>query len=173
MISTRRRSMKRYLVRLGTSLFGLALTGCASDPRGDAVSTVVTLMELAAGDVGTITKEVDKALKKQKEENVAFDLNDAIKATKALEMRGKEVQKAKTEQAARPELRKAAKDWTDVKAKTALLPPPEKAEKDRLAKEYKGKMDDAIKKYYGEVGRVFSFQAGKEVLMELKPVVVP
>ncbi len=83
------------------------------------------------------------------------------------------VKDADTAQAARPELRKAAKDWTDLKAKTALLPPPDKAEKDRLVKEYKGKMDEAIKKYYGEVGRVFSIQAAKEVLMELKPVVVP
>src|SRR5260221_11681500 len=125
MISTRRRSMKRYLVRLGTSLFGLALTGCASDPRGDAVSTVVTLMELAAGDVGTITKEVDKALKKQKEENVAFDLNDAIKATKALETRGKEVQKAKTEQVDRL---KAATD----------------EEKVDLAGRFKGRLNNAF-----------------------------
>ena len=90
--------MKRFLVLLGTSLFGLALTGCASDPRGDAVNNVVGLMEGAAGDIGTITKEVDKALKKHKDESAAFDLNDAIKATKKLEERGREVQKAKTEQ---------------------------------------------------------------------------
>jgi hypothetical protein len=90
--------MKRFLVFLGTSLFGLALTGCASDPRGDAVSGVVGLMETAATEVGTITSEVNKAVKKQKDENVAFDLNDAIKATKKLEERGKAVQKIKTEQ---------------------------------------------------------------------------
>src|SRR5882724_1850144 len=90
--------MQRFLVLLGTSLFGLALTGCASDPRGDAVNNIVILMNSAAGEIGSITKEVDKALKKHKDENAAFDLNEAIKATKKLEERGKEVQKAKTEQ---------------------------------------------------------------------------
>jgi len=82
------------------------------------------------------------------------------------------VKDADTAQAARPELRKAAKDWTDLKAKTALLPPPDKAEKDRLAKEYKGKMDEALKKFFTEVGRVRSFPAGKEVLMEIKTVII-
>src|SRR5712671_3750526 len=125
MISTRRRSMKRFLVLLGTSLFGLALTGCASDPRGDAVNGVVGLMEGAAGDVGTITKEVDKALKKHKDENAPFDLNDAIKATKALEARGKEVQKIKTEQVDR--LKAATDD-----------------EKVELATRFKGRLNNAF-----------------------------
>ena len=44
--------------------------------------------------------------------------------------------------------------------------------KDRLAKEYKGKMDDTLKKFFTEVGRVRGFPAGKEVLMEIKPVVI-
>lgn len=100
-------------------------------------------------------------------------VKQVLKSLDKLTMALSAVKDAETAQAARPELRKAAKDWTELKSKTALLPPPDKAEKDRLAKEYKGKMDDAIKKYYVEVGRVFSFQAGKEVLVELKPVVIP
>jgi hypothetical protein len=117
--------MKRFLVLLGTSLFGLALTGCASDPRGDAVTTVVNLMQGAATDVGTITKEVDKAVKKQKDENAAFDLNDAIKAAKKLEERGKEIQKAKTDQVDR-------------------LKPATDDEKVALAERFKSRLNDAF-----------------------------
>lgn len=100
-------------------------------------------------------------------------VKQVLKSLDKLTMALSGVKDAETAQAARPGLRKAAKDWTELKAKTALLPPPDKAEKDRLVKDYKSKMDDAIKKYYVEVGRVFSFEAGKDVLMELKPVVIP
>jgi hypothetical protein len=77
---------------------------------------------------------------------------------------------AETAQAARPELRKAADAWVAAREKADGLPPPEKAEKDRLVKEYKGKMDAALKKLFTEVGRVRSFPAGKEALQEIRAV---
>src|SRR5262249_9472391 len=83
------------------------------------------------------------------------------------------VKDADTAKAARPELRKAAEAWTDAKTKAAKLPPPDKAEKDRLAKEYKGKMDAALKKFFTEVGRVRMIPAGKDVLDEIKVVYKP
>ena len=79
-------------------------------------------------------------------------VKQVIKSLDKLTVALSAVKDAETAQAARPELRKAVKDWTDLKAKTALLPPPDKAEKDRLAKEYKGKMDDAISRYQALTG---------------------
>jgi hypothetical protein len=90
--------MKRFLVLLSALFICGMLTGCPSDPRGDAVSSVVDLMNSAAQDVGGITKEVDKAIEKSKKDNAALDLSDAIKAAKSLEEKGKALQKVKTEQ---------------------------------------------------------------------------
>src|SRR5882672_11649643 len=43
-------------------------------------------------------------------------------------------------EAAKPGLRKAAKDWVELRAKVEKLPPPPREEKDRLDKEYKEKL---------------------------------
>jgi hypothetical protein len=95
-----------------------------------------------------------------------------LKSLDKLTMTLASIKDADTAQATRPALKKAAENWVDVKTKAGKLPPPEKVEKDRLAKEYKGKMDEAIKKFFTEVGRVRNFPAGKAVLMEIKAVVV-
>ncbi len=78
------------------------------------------------------------------------------------------MQDGDTAQAARPELRKGLEAWTAAKFKAAELPPPSKAEKDRLAKAYQGKMDEALRKFYTEYGRVRSFPAGRRALDELR-----
>src|SRR5437773_9919 len=76
-------------------------------------------------------------------------------------------------EAARPELKKLAAGWTAARAKADKLPPPEPAEKERLAKQYKGKMDEAIKKLLGEAGRINAIPAAKDVLKELRVVLEP
>ncbi len=95
-----------------------------------------------------------------------------LKSLDKLTMTLASIKDAATADAARPDLKKAAENWVDVKTKAGKLAPPEKAEKDRLAKEYKGKMDEALKKFLTEVGRVRILPAGQEVLMEIKAVVV-
>jgi hypothetical protein len=90
--------MNRILVLLGTSLFCAILTGCNSDPRGDAVSAVVSLMNGAAGDVTSITGAVNNAVDKHKKENAPLELTDAIAAAKGLAARGKELQDIKVNQ---------------------------------------------------------------------------
>jgi cytochrome c556 len=80
------------------------------------------------------------------------------------------IKDAETAQAARPELRKAVEGWTATKKKLEELPPPGNAEKDRLQKEYKGKVDEATKKLFTEIGRVRMFPAGKDVLQEMAKV---
>jgi fumarylacetoacetate (FAA) hydrolase family protein len=90
--------MKRILVLLSTSLFCVILTGCSSDPRGDAIKGVVNLMNGAAGDVKSITTAVDSAVEKHKKENTPLDLSEAITAAKGLAARGKELQEIKVSQ---------------------------------------------------------------------------
>jgi hypothetical protein len=71
---------------------------------------------------------------------------------------------------AQPELRKAAGKWQAIKKKAEGLPPPSKEEKDRIAKQYKEKLEVAQKKMFGEVGRVRMVSGGREALLEISSV---
>src|SRR5439155_21525476 len=55
---------------------------------------------------------------------------------------------------ARPEVRKAAGKLADVTKKAEKLKQPSKEEKDRVTKEYKAKLETAVKRLYGEIARV-------------------
>ena len=86
---------------------------------------------------------------------------------------GKILQSIETEEgaeAAKPDLRKAAKNWIEARAKTAKMPPPERAEKERLTKIYKPKVDDALKKMFTEIRRVEVIPGGKDALKEIRGV---
>ena len=72
--------------------------------------------------------------------------------------------------AAKPELRKAAAEWIETRAKADKLDPPEKAEKLRLEKLYKPKLEDALKKMFTEKGRVEVIPGGKDALKEIAGV---
>jgi hypothetical protein len=72
--------------------------------------------------------------------------------------------------AAQAHLRKAADKWQLVKKNADKLPPPEKQEKDRLAKEYKPKLEQAQKKLFGEVARVSAVPGGRAALLEIRAV---
>jgi hypothetical protein len=117
-------------------------------------AVAAVLLPLAAGEEGAH----EKALKQQ------------LRALDQLSAALEKVRDAESAEAARPELRKAVAAWSEAKTKLAELPPPDKAEKDRLAKEYKKKMDAATLKFFTEVGRVRGFPAGKQVLEEIKTV---
>jgi hypothetical protein len=76
-------------------------------------------------------------------------------------------------EAARPELRKAAAELLEVRKKAAELPPPERAEKDRLAKEYKTKFVEAERKLRAEilrVGEIAGCSECREALREISGV---
>jgi hypothetical protein len=72
--------------------------------------------------------------------------------------------------AARPELKKLAKEWMQTRQAAEKLPPPSREDKDRLEKEYKGKLEAAQKKLYGEVVRVRMVPGGPEALQEIRGV---
>jgi len=73
-------------------------------------------------------------------------------------------------EAAKPELRKAAKEWVELRAKVEKLPPPPREEKDRLDKEYKEKLVTARKKLVAEQIRVQNIPGGPEALKEIRGV---
>jgi len=73
-------------------------------------------------------------------------------------------------EAAKPELRKAAKEWVELRAKVEKLPPPPREEKERLEKEYKEKLVTARKKLVAEQIRVQNIPGGPEALKEIRGV---
>jgi len=73
-------------------------------------------------------------------------------------------------EAAKPGLRKAAKEWVALRAKVEKLPPPPREEKERLDKEYKEKLVTANKKLTAEKTRVDNIPGGPEALKEIRSV---
>jgi len=80
------------------------------------------------------------------------------------------IQDRDTAAAARPELRKVAADWQELQKKAREVPPPERAEKDRLTKEYKQKLVEAERKLRGETIRLESIPGGRAALQEITSV---
>ena len=72
--------------------------------------------------------------------------------------------------AAKPDLKKAATAFLDARASAAKLEPPEKDEKLRLEKNYKPKLEAAMKKMFTEVIRVSAIPGGKDALKEISGV---
>jgi hypothetical protein len=72
--------------------------------------------------------------------------------------------------AARPELRKLAKEWTALRDKAEKVPPPAREEKDRLEKDFKTKLEGAQRKLSGEVARVQAVPGGRAALEEIRSV---
>src|SRR5438270_13865634 len=75
-----------------------------------------------------------------------------------------------TAKSSQPELHKAAGKWHVIKKKAKGLPPPSKEEKDRLAKQYKNKLEEAQKKLFSEVARVSVIPGGRQALLEISAV---
>jgi hypothetical protein len=135
--------MKRFLVLLGIPLLCTMLSGCSSDPQGDAVRDVVQKMQAAAADIGGIESAVKKALEKHENERTPLDFTEAIKVTKNLEKTGNDFQqlkvksflnlppltdeqKANLEEQVRPSINNAFSEL--IKSKTALTETLKKAE---------------------------------------------
>lgn len=73
-------------------------------------------------------------------------------------------------EAARPELRKAALAWDELRKKVKELPPPERAEKDQIARKYKEELRKAAAQLQGQVRRVQSIPGTAAALMEISSV---
>ena len=74
-------------------------------------------------------------------------------------------------EAAKPVLRNSAKEFLAVRAQAEKLPPPSREEKNRLEKEFKGKIETATKKLAAERVRVRNITpGGPEALEEIRSV---
>jgi hypothetical protein len=83
------------------------------------------------------------------------------------------VQDAESAKETTPELKKAASDFLEVRAKAGKMDPPNREEKDRLAKEYQPKFVESKKKLTAEIERLKRLPAGKEVLAEIRSILEP
>jgi len=84
----------------------------------------------------------------------------------------KTVQDEDTAKAVRPELKKSADEWTALRKLAENIPPPtkEEKEKDGLAKEYRGKLEEAHKKLLAEIARVSLLPGGNDALTEVRKI---
>ena len=80
------------------------------------------------------------------------------------------IQDEESAKEATPALKKAAEAWIGARRKAETLPPPEREEKDRLAKLYQPKMEETLKKLYGQATRVQAIPGGREALVEIRAV---
>ena len=68
-----------------------------------------------------------------------------------------------------PEVKKAVSRLKEVQKKAAALPQPEKAEKDRVSKLYRPKLQESISKLTTEIARVKAIPGGSELAELIKP----
>jgi hypothetical protein len=81
------------------------------------------------------------------------------------------IKDAESAKAARPELKNSVARWQVLRKKAENMKLPSKEEKDRLEKEYRGKIVSAHKKLLGEIGRVRDVPGGKEALQEMRALI--
>ncbi len=72
--------------------------------------------------------------------------------------------------AAVPEFKKAVSRLKEIQKQAEALPQPEKAEKDRVTRLYRSKLQDSINQLSSEVARVKAIPGGSELTALLKPV---
>jgi hypothetical protein len=84
--------MRRLLVLSCAVAFCAMLSGCTSDPQGDAIGAVEARMNDAANDIKNIADEVDKAVKKYDKDKGPLDLTEAGKMAEKLKETAKKAQ---------------------------------------------------------------------------------
>lgn len=90
--------MTRLLVLCGAVACCGLLSGCTSDPKGDAVGNVVARMGDAVNDINNIKDEINKAVAKSEKDKQPLDLTEAGKMTEKLKETGKKAQEIKVKQ---------------------------------------------------------------------------
>src|SRR5262245_6367468 len=74
---------------------------------------------------------------------------------------------------AKPDREKAAGRFLEIQKLAAAMKPPDKAERDRLVKEYKPKLEEAHKKLFVEISRVRRVPGGRDALQAISIIVGP
>jgi hypothetical protein len=75
-----------------------------------------------------------------------------------------------TAKSARPELRKIAAHWVEVRRQAEKMKPPSKDVRDKLEKEWKQKLRDSRSKLFREITRVKEVPGGNEAMKEISAV---
>jgi hypothetical protein len=117
--------MKRFLALAGAMLVCVGLSGCAGDPRADAINGVLELMRAATTDIKNIKDEVKKVVDKHEKEKAPLDFTEAMKMCERLDRTGEQAQKLKVRS-------------------VDLVKPADEDEKKALADDYKGKINVAF-----------------------------
>lgn len=76
-----------------------------------------------------------------------------------------------TAKASKNDLKKSTGRWLEIRKKSEKMKPPSKEEKDRLEKEFKGKLQAAQKKLFAEIARVKTVPGGPEALKEIRGLI--
>jgi hypothetical protein len=97
-------------------------------------------------------------------------LNQALDSFESINKTLESIKDEESAGTAKPALKKAADSYLEARAKGDKLPPPEKEEKDRLAKIYKPKFNKAMEQMSIQIRRVELVPGGKEALKEIAPV---
>jgi len=72
-------------------------------------------------------------------------------------------------QAAVPEVKKVVVQLGELRNKAKALPQPDKAEKERITRIYRPKLEEAIHKQLAEVARVKTIPGGSDLVKLMKP----
>ena len=97
-------------------------------------------------------------------------LKQAVESLEKIGATLKTINNEESAGAAKPDLRKSAASFLDARAKADKMQPPEKAEKERLKKLYKPKLEEALQKISSESRRVEQIPGGKDALNEIKGI---
>lgn len=95
-------------------------------------------------------------------------LKESLEILEKMTMQLAPVKDEESAKASRDELKKSVARWQDMRKRAEKIKPPaSKEEKDRLEKEYRGKLTTANKKLLDEMERVKRVPGGRDALKEL------
>jgi hypothetical protein len=100
-------------------------------------------------------------------ENYETFVKDVIETVQQINKTLGEIKDRPSAEAAKPELKKNAEKLLELRKLAEQAKEPSKADKDRLEKEYAGKMAATIKKLQDETIRVNDIPGGREAVAEL------
>lgn len=102
------------------------------------------------------------------EARLADILKEMMETMDKLTLQLEAIKDEDTAKASKDDLKKTTSVWLQIRKKAEKMRPPSKDEKDRLEKEYKGKLQAAQKKLFTEIARVKSVPGGPDALKEIR-----
>jgi hypothetical protein len=120
--------------------------------------------------MGTAAQEGGKAAQDEIRTPYEAVIKQTLETIESLTKTLKTIRDDDSAKGARDEVAKLAEKWHSIQKKSTELPPPAKEEKDRLAKLYKTKLEEAQKGLIGETARVRGVTRDPEILAALSSI---